>query len=183
MVNIVTFSSQRYLVDVGMGTRGPMVPLALIPGASAFSISPRTARLLHGCIPEHTSSRASNALWQLEIRNRADSPWIPTYAFTEIEFLPQDFEVLNFYITKHPRSWFTHKILVVRMILDEDMQEIMGDVTLFERSLVKRIHGKVELEIYCKSEKERVDLLWKWFRIKLTDAEQQAIRSTVSEIP
>ena len=183
MVNIVTLSSQRYLVDVGMGARGPLVPLAMTPGSSALSISPRTVRLLHGCIPEHSSSHPSNALWQLEMRNGEGSAWVPTYAFTETEFLPQDYEVMNWWISKNPQSWFTHKILVVRMVLDAEMQLIVGDVSLFEKTLVKRIHGQVEVEIQCRSEQERVDLLRTWFGIKLTDSEQKAIVSTASEIP
>jgi len=183
MVNIVTLSSRRYLVDVGMGARGPMVPLEMVPGTSATSISPRTIRLLHGCIPEHTSSHPSNALWKLEMRNSEGSAWVPTYAFTEIEFLPQDFEVINWYVNMNIRSWFTHKILVVRMVLDTEKQLIIGDVTLFERTLVKRIHGQVEVEIECRSEQQRVDLLRTWFGIILTDSEQKAIISTVSQIP
>jgi hypothetical protein len=69
------------------------------------------------------------------------------------------------------------------MILDTEKQHIVGDVTLFERTLVKRIHGKVEVEIECRSEQQRVDLLWTWFGIILTNSEQKAIVSTVSEIP
>jgi arylamine N-acetyltransferase len=104
MVNIVTLSSRRYLVDVGMGARGPMVLLEMVSGASATSISRRTIRLLHGCIPEHTSSHPSNALWKLEMRNSEGSACVPTYAFTDMEFLPQDFEVMNWYVSMNPRS-------------------------------------------------------------------------------
>ncbi|KAF6221274.1 hypothetical protein HO133_002129 [Letharia lupina] len=44
LVNLVTLSSQRYLVDVGMNARGPIVPLPLISGTSTFSVSPRKTR-------------------------------------------------------------------------------------------------------------------------------------------
>ena len=95
MVNLVTLSSQRQLVDVGVGARGPIVPLPLISGASAFSISSCVVRRLHSCIPEHTISHTSNTLWRLEVRNHERSQWKPTYAFSEIEFLPVDFEMMN----------------------------------------------------------------------------------------
>jgi hypothetical protein len=68
------------------------------------------------------------------------------------------------------------------MVLDTGKQHIIGDVTMFERTLVKRIHGQVEVEIECRSEQQRMDLLWTWIGIILTDPEQKAIVSTVSEI-
>jgi len=169
MINLVTLSSQRYLIDVGMGARGPIVPLPLISGASAFSISPRVVRMLHGCIPEHTTSHASNALWRLEVRNHERSQWKPTYAFSEIEFLPVDFEMMNWYINASPRSWFTQQVFVGRMVLDAQRMEVVGDITLFEKTLRRRIHGIVDLEVECQSERERVELLRKHFGIKLTE--------------
>ena len=182
MVNLVTLSSQRYLVDVGMGAKGPMVPIPLIPGASVFSISPRTARLLHGCIPEHTSSATSNALWRLEVRNHEVDEWTPAYAFSEIEFLPVDFEVMNWYTSTNPQNWLARKVLVGKMILDEKGNEIVGDLTLFEKTFRRRIHGQVDLEVQCVNEGERVKLLKKYFGIKLTVSEQEGIKEKVSEI-
>ena len=182
MVNLVTLSSQRYLVDVGMNARGPIVPLLLIPDTCAVSISPRQARLLHSSIPEHSTSHTLNMMWRLEIRFHEGCQWTPTYAFSEIEFLPVDFEMMNWYTTTSPRSWFTHKILVGRMILDIQTGEIIGDVTLFERTLRKRIHGKVEFEVECKSENERVELLQGYFGIKLRDCERKGIVGKESEI-
>lgn len=182
LVNIVTLSSQRYLVDVGMNARGPIVPMPLISDVPVFSISPRKARLLHSSIPEMTTSHALNTMWRLEVRNHQGSPWIPTYAFSEIEFLPVDFEMMNWYLITNPRSFFTHKILVGRVILDKQREEIVGDTTLFERTLRKRIHGKVELEVECKSEEERLELLQEYFKISLTEVERNGIVGRVSHI-
>ena len=183
MINLVTLSSQRYLVDVGMNARGPIVPLPLLPGNSAFSVFPRKARLLHGSIPEHTTSHTLNRMWRLEVRNDEDGQWIPTYAFSEIEFLPVDFEMMNWYTTTSPRSFLTHKILVGRMIMDAETEEIIGDMTLFERTLRKRIHGKIIFEKECKSESERVELLEEYFEIKFKDCERKGIKGKESEIP
>ena len=183
MVNLVTLSSQRYLVDVGMGARGPTVPLVLLSDTSVVSISPRKMRLLHGSIPEHTYSHPSNAMWRLEVCDQEDSPWIPVYAFTEVEFLPVDFEMMNWYTSCHRRSWFTHKLLVSLMLLDEQRENVIGDITLYETTFRKRIHGTVDVEVKCKSEKERVALLFVYFGIRLTDIEQRTIRGTMSEIP
>ena len=93
-----------------------------------------------------------------------------------------DFDMMNWYTMTSPRSWFTHKILVGRMILDTQTEEIIGDMTLFERILRKRIHGKVTLEVECKSENERLDLLQEHFGIKLRDCERKGIRGKEPEI-
>ena len=182
MVNIVSLSSRRYLVDVGMNARGPIVPLHLISGIPTFSIAPRKARLLHSSIPEHTTSHIPNLMWCLEVRNAEGSPWIPTYAFGDIEFLPVDFEMMNWYTTTCPRSWFTHKIIVGRMVMDSQMKEIVGDITLFERTLRKRINGDVTFEVECKSEKQRLELLQQHFGIKLTDIKRKGIEGMASQI-
>lgn len=182
MVNLVTLSSQRYLIDVGMNARGPIVPLPLISDTPTFSVSPRKARLLRSPIPEHTNTNPLNAMWRLEVRNDEGCPWTPTYAFSEIEFLPVDFDMMNWYTMTCPRSWFTHKILVGRMILDSQAEEIIGDMTLFERTLRKRVHGKLTFEMECKSENERVKVLQEHFGIKLRDCERKGIKGKESEI-
>ena len=121
-------------------------------------------------------------MWRLEVRDREGCPWTPTYAFSEIEFLPVDFEMINWYMTTSPRSFFKHKILVGRMILDEQREKIVGDVTLFEKILRKRIQGEIKFEVECKSENERVLLLQEHFGIKLSDAERTGIIGLVSQI-
>ena len=63
---MVVLSGQRYLVDVGMGARGPVTILPLQHCATVISIAPRQARLLHGCLPEHSHNESSNMLWRLE---------------------------------------------------------------------------------------------------------------------
>ena len=165
-----------------MNARGPIVPLPLITDTSAVSVAPRTARLLHSSIPEHTASHPLNRMWRLEVRNRPGYQWIPTYAFSEIEFLSVDFEMKHWYTTTNPRSFLKHKILVGQMILDTQKEEIIGDIKLFERTLRKRVHGKAVFEVECKSEKERVELLQMRFGIKLDDDEQQGIMGTVSQL-
>ena len=182
MVNIVTISKQRYLVDVGIGAYGPMVPLPLVSGVTTVSITPRSIRLVNACIPEHTSSHASNAMWQLEVRNQDTDAWSITYAFSEIEFLPEDYEMMNWYTSTNRRSFWTHQVLAMKMVLSDDQQEVVGDITLFQRGLRRRIHGKVEIEVECGTEKERVEALQKYLGIKLSPAEQRAIKGMASEI-
>ena len=165
-----------------MNARGPIVAMPLVSDTSTFSITPREARLLYGSIPEHTSSDALNMMWQLEVRNNEGCQWIPTYAFSEIEFLPADFEMMCWYTATSPRCWLTHKVFVGRMILDRTKQEIVGDITLLENIIRKRIHGKASFEAECKSEKERVKLLQEHFSIKLGDVECKGIMGREAQI-
>ena len=169
-------------MDVGINARGPIVPLPLISDTPTTSVAPRKARLLHSSIPEHTTTHSLNTMWRLEVRNHGGCEWTPTYAFSEIEILPVDFEMIGWYMTTSPQSWFKHKIFVGWMIMDTQRVEVVGDITLFERTLRKRIIGVVKLEKECKSEKERVEVLEEHFGIKFRDVEREGIMGMVSQI-
>ena len=184
MVNIVELSSQRYLVDVGMSAKGPMVPVLLQENSSPFtSIAPRRVRLVREYLPEATSRYKGHECWQLQQCYNDDRPWISIYAFSDVEFIPADFVVMNWYINTHPRSWFTHKIMVGKMLLSEDGQEIVGDLTLYEKALRKRVRGRIELDVAFQSEEERILLLQEHFDIQLDAHERRSIHGTMSEIP
>ena len=66
--------------------------------------------------------------------------------------------------------------------MDAQGEEIVGDMTLFERTLRKRIHGELISEVECTSENERVDLLQKYFGITLRDVERKGILEKESQI-
>ena len=110
------------------------------------SFIPTQGSSLHGSIPEHTTSHTMNLMWRLEVRNHEDCQWIPRYAFGEINLLPVDFAMMSWYTTTSPRGFPTHTIPVGRMIMDTKTEEIIGDMTLFERTLRKRIYGKIILK-------------------------------------
>ena len=54
--------------------------------------------------------------------------------------------------------------------------EVMQDLTLFEKTLRKRIHGIVDLELECKSDREEMELLRKHIGIKLTEIERMGLK-------
>ena len=180
MVNIVTLADgKKYMVDVGFGGNVPAQPLPLDSEDSQVNnIAPADVRLLYDNIPENTN-RSQN-LWIYQHRNDAQSPWLPMYCFTELEFLPQDYETMNFETSQSRTSWFTYRIVVVKQILEEG--EIVGTLMLVGVDLKRRIKGKTEELKVCKTEEDRVQVLKEWFGIKLGDDERAGIRGMVTEL-
>ena len=174
MINIVTLSSERYLMDVGMNAKGPTIPIALNhEPRPVVSVAPRSVRLIKDFLPESTSRDTAHRYWQLEQRYSEHQAWTSVYAFAEVEFIPADFQVMNWYINTHPKSWFTQQIMIGKMLLTEDSKEVIGDLTLCKNLLQRRVRGRIEMKVECRSEDERVLVLSRHF----------GIHSTISEIP
>ena len=182
MVNIVTSEGKRYLVDVGFGGNGPMRPLRLIDGEVSVGIAPSEMRLLWTSIKPHTD--ASQRLWVLQHRNDAESEWQDAYCFTELEFFPADYEVMNFSTSQSRTSWFTRTIVCVKHILEvkDDEEEVVGVVILVGNEFKRRIGGKTEHLATCKTEEERIEGLEKWLDIHLSAQEKEGIVGMVTEL-
>lgn len=180
MVNIVTIGDQKYLIDVGFGSNGPHRPVPLEENLEFHNTGDQYGRLVHGPIAQHTST--GQFLWQYEIRNGAEQAWTPAYCFTEMEFLPEDFTIINYYMSSSRASWFTFHVVCVRMIFDKESDEIIGDLTLFNNTLKRRLGATSEVLESFTSEEERVAALEKYFHIFISPADREGIRYTVSEI-
>ncbi len=180
MVNIITIAGQKYMVDVGFGGNGATAPLSLKHNAVQDRITPGQMRLIQSNIAEHTD--ASQRLWIYQIRHAVDKEWEPTYCFTETEFLPQDYELMNFWTSQNRRSFFTYSILMAKMLMSDEGR-LIGAVTLNDgREAKKRIGSEVVERRVCNSEKERLQLLKDWFGIRLTEEEERGIKGTVTEL-
>ncbi len=128
IVNIVTLSSgQKYMFDVGFGGNGPIQPLLLDPSAAHTQhIAPAKARLVHENMPHNTDP--DQKLWQYQHRVDSQSEWQTVYCFTDLEFLPEDYEIMNFWISQSRKSWFTYSVVDVKMILEGE--EVVGTLIL-----------------------------------------------------
>jgi len=181
MVNIVTIGEQRYLVDVGFGGAAASPgPLLLKDGHEAVQIKPQTLRLRYTKIPDNTSSRLK--LWLFEVRHAEEKTFLPCYCFNpDIEFLPADFKVMNHYTSTSRTSFFTYKLLVVKVFMGEDGE--VGEMYIMSEVQVKKRAGGVAEDVMsCKSDEERVHALRKYFGIELSEIEQRAIEGMVSQI-
>lgn len=179
MVNIVNLQSGRYMVDVGFGGNGAVHPLALKPDMVSPGIGPQEYRLRHTNIASNSSP--DQKLWLFQHRNSSDDEWNDAYCFTELEFLPVDYEVMNFWTSQSGKTWFTSTIVAVRMVLDGE--DVVGTIILGDDEVKQRIQGKVEQSVKLKTEGERLEALKKWFDITLSEEEKAGIKGMSTQLP
>ncbi|RAL17563.1 arylamine N-acetyltransferase family protein [Aspergillus homomorphus CBS 101889] len=180
MVLIVTIGGEKYAVDVGFGNNGPTSPLLLKHDAPSVCVAPSEMRLIYDTIPEFVDR--TQKVWIYQIRHSPDSIWMPMYSFSEVEFLPQDFEVMNFATSQRRTSWFTQTLVCTRMLLDESGTAVKGVCVLAGNEVKVRADGHSEVVESLKSDNDRVKALAKWFDMHLQEHEIEGIRGLVSQI-
>lgn len=146
----------------------------------ASHIAPAQMRLVKDSLLEFADQ--SQKVWVYQTRSDPESHWIPNFAFTETEFLPQDFGVMNFSVSQSPTSWFTQVFVCMRMIMDVSGWEIVGQCIMSDREVKRRVCGETETLETLESEADRVKALAKWFDMHLREDEAQAITGMVSMI-
>lgn len=184
MVNIVNIASKKYLVDVGIGSHSPVFPVPLEEaGFESINVKPsHEVCLRKEVIRDNTHHAIEQRMWVYSLRFDKDSQWTPGYCFSEIEFLPQDFETMNFFVSKSQKSWFTYYVVCLKFLMDEQTEEIVGDVTLFGRELTERKNGVGKKIGTLNSEVERVEALEKYLGVKLSSTEKAGIEGMASMI-
>lgn len=149
-------------------------------GVVAGAIAPGSARLIKQNIPPNTDP--DQKLWIFETRDKSTGPWLTNYCFTELEFIPEDFENMNFKTSCSRTSWFTYTVVCCKFLLDEKEEEIVGTITLSGKELKRKVNGLSESLATFNSEAERVEALEKWFGVKLREDEKEGIKGMVSMI-
>jgi len=182
MVNLVTIRGDTYMVDVGFGAGGPTHPLPLKESGAILNLPPnQNVRLRRDVIPEMDS--ASNKLWMLERKIADEGPWVALYCFEDnVCFLPQDFEVMNFFTSTHRMSFFTFRVVASKYVLDELGDMVVGYLVLYEDSLQRRVRGEREILQTFQTEQERIDALKDFMGIKLSASQRAGIKGMVTEI-
>jgi arylamine N-acetyltransferase len=184
MVTIVTIGRKKYLVDVGFGSNSPTFPVPLEDDYSALSIQPSHWMMLkRQHIPDNThKTNPEQLLWVYSLRFTADMPWIPGYCFSDIEFLPKDFQTINFFVSQSPSSWFTYTVVCLKYLMDPETEEIVGDITLFGNEIKERRYGKSQELMAIRNESDRVDALEKFLGVTLSGPERNGIYGMVTMI-
>lgn len=113
--------------------------------------------------------------------------WNSFYAFSEYEFLPQDFEVMNFYTSQSTgkTNFQTRTVLIVRFLRgkeEEDRESIVGKVMLVNGEVKRNMGGKTEVVKVCESEEERIKVFGEYFGIMLTEEERKGVRGRSVEL-
>ena len=143
-------------------------------------IAPGESRLVKESLQEFRDK--TQKVWVYQTRYNQESDWIPNICFSEVEFLPQDFGVMNFAVSRDPKSWFTQSFVCMKMIMNEEGTEIEGQCIMVGREVKRRVRGQSEILKTLESEEDRVEALAKWFDIHLQEEEVQGIRGLVSMI-
>ncbi|TDZ54582.1 Arylamine N-acetyltransferase 1 [Colletotrichum trifolii] len=182
MLNLVTIDGQKYMVDVGFGKGAAMIPVPLKKdGAHEFTtIAPLRGKLVHEQLEQHTDP--NQRMWVYYSTDSADGPFRQRNCFTEQEFFAEDFEVMNFATMKRPTSFFVKTVLAMRTVLDPETKKAVGTLVLHKDEVKRKIGDQLELLETLKNEAQRVAALEKYFAIKLTPAEQKAIRGMPTEL-
>jgi arylamine N-acetyltransferase len=179
MVNLVTIGGTKYHVDVGFGSEGPVVPMPLEADTVQPHIKPAVARLQWRNIADNTDP--SQRLWVYEHRRDEDTEWETKYCYTELEFQPCDYNIMNYYTSTSHKTFFTRMIVIDKKTLDEN-GEYSGSLVVAGNTLKRRIHGVKEEEFEFETEKERLDALEKYFGIRFGEAERDGINGLASQL-
>ncbi|KAJ5138813.1 Arylamine N-acetyltransferase [Penicillium bovifimosum] len=180
MILIVIIEGAKYMVDVGFGNNGATAPLPLREGATATAIAPSEMRLVRESIAEFTDP--SQKIWIYQVRYNPESKWVSQICFSDVEFLPQDFRVMNFSVSQSRTSWFTQVFVCVRMILNESGTEIIGQCVMSGKEVKQRLRGETEILQTLETEDDRVKALAEYFDMHLREGEIQGIRGLISEL-
>ncbi|KAK3350334.1 hypothetical protein B0T25DRAFT_550311 [Lasiosphaeria hispida] len=181
MVNLVTIDNTRYLVDVGFGSNGPNIPIALESGVTSYGISPVLTKLEYRALSIHTDP--NQKVWVLLSQEDCmeQTPWKELYAFVETECFPADFEIMNLATMTAPQSFFVQNVMCVRTILDE-LGLSVGVMILHGDYVKRRIISESEILETLETEAQRVEALKKYFDIELSPEEQRAIYGLASQL-
>lgn len=167
-------------MDVGFGNNCATRPIPLKENAVVPHIAPAESRLVKESLLEFRDK--TQKVWVYQTRYNQESDWIPNISFSEVEFLPQDFNVMNFAVSRNPASWFTQTFVCMRMVMDEEGKEIVGQCIMGGKEVKRRVRGESETLQTLESEEDRVEALAKWFDMHLHEEEVQGIRGLVSMI-
>lgn len=170
------------MLDVGFGANGPIAPLPLTPNTISPHINPASMRLVNENIAENADPGQRLWIYQHRQSDRDGDGWMPQYCFTELEFLPVDYEMMNFYTSQSRQSWFTQVVVVVRFLIDQDKSGLIGTDIMMGGEVKRRVKGETEVLRNNVTEAERIKALEEIFGIRLGEAERRGIRRLVTEL-
>ncbi|KAI9710523.1 MAG: N-terminal acetyltransferase [Bogoriella megaspora] len=183
MVNLVEIEGSDWLVDVGFGGVGPVGPLLADSEEIVRGIGDMDCRVRKwGNRPaEEVEDEGMREQMRVYETRTGGGDWEPVYAFSRhVKFFRQDYEVMNWFVSTNPNSWFTRRLVCMKYLRDEQSKELTGALILEEGIFSKRIGGEKEVLTECKTDKERAEGLERWFGIELNEEEVKGIKKLPS---
>lgn len=193
VVNIARIGSIKYLLDGGMGPNGPSRPLELVDGAVVDQVAPAQMMLAREQIPRFLDR--DQKMWVFKYRHDRGKAMDPVYCFTDLEFLPEDIESMNFEPCSNRQTFFTHKVVAVRFTTDREVDSEEGPGSPSESALEGEIDGAISLnhnvlkwwrkgkkgaEVRCANEEDRLRVLKRYFGIEFNEEDREAILGTAA---
>ena len=195
IVNIITFDDgSKWHDDVAFGGDGPIMPIPLIDDERPHrNLGAQQVRLVRDWLSTQVHRTEATKLWIYQYRNGDDAslfPWNSFYAFTELEFMAADWEVVNWWTGGNPSSHHISRPLVVRF-LSRPLQdgghngsddciaptvEVYGKHMLVGAVVKENLGGKTKRLMEFATEDERVQGLQELFDISLLDEEKASMR-------
>ncbi len=179
IVSIVELDGAKYHVDIAFGGDCATFPMPLVDGLVHQNIGAQQIRLVRDWIPTQLKRTEESKLWIYEYRNGPDKEWIPFYCFTLVEFMPNDWEVINVFASASPKSWQTKTVIAIKFLRrprEDGGEEIYGKRMLVNDVVKENLGGRTVVIYQCKTDEERVAALEKYFDLRLTEEEKSAIK-------
>lgn len=177
----------KFSADVAFGGDGPTLPLRMDKSATIHSnLGSQEVRLVYGVLPKQRLLEPK--VWIYQYRNGADKPWNSFYSFLEVEFFQEDFEVQNWWASAKTLHRWT--VLAVRFLREGETSEhphqgrepnceeeinIVGKVMLVNNLVKLNMGNKTTVIRQVDSEQQRLNALWDYFGIRLTEEEAGSI--------
>jgi arylamine N-acetyltransferase len=188
IVNIVELpDGSKWMCDVAFGGDGATKPLPLLENHITHNMGTQEVRLVKDHIPAQVDRRPHTKMWIYQYRNSSDQAWNSFFAFYEVEFSAEDFEVMNWYTGHSPDSPQLGGLLVIKFLRrqkndGEGENEICGKRMLVDSTVKENLGGKTIVVETCVTEKDRIAALGKWFGITLTEGEVGGIAGWRTEL-
>jgi arylamine N-acetyltransferase len=180
IVNIVRLpSGKEYHLDAAFGGDGPLSPLPLVSGQVTQNLGLQEVRLIYDNMPKQM--RREQKMWIYQYRNGADRPWNSFYAFAELEWFQDDFEVVNrftswdavqkgsYVVVKFVRSGETEGLPLIEGEGEGANEEVcvVGKIMMVNNLIKLNMGGRTRVIDSYEDDEGRFKALKKWFSISL----------------
>ncbi|KAI2628302.1 cysteine proteinase [Xylaria nigripes] len=180
VVSIVEIDGAKYHVDIAFGGDCATLPMPLVEGLVHRNIGTQEIRLIRDWIPTQLKRTEETKLWIYEYRNGPDMEWNPFYCFPLVEFMPNDWEVVNVYASTSPKCWQGGTVITMKFLRrareDDGEEEIYGKRMLVNGVVKENLGGRTAVIHECKTDEDRVTALEKYFDLRLTEEERNGIK-------
>lgn len=85
--------------------------------------------------------------------------------------------MMSWYTSTNPKSFFTYSVLCKKILSDNEEENIIGDITLFDDKMRKTVCGQHESAQEFKTEKGIIQALKEALDVQLTEEELNGISS------